>query len=263
MIRINLLPKTINTKRILRNTAILFGVLLVAVLAGGMTYGHKLDNDRLAEEKLASDTEAYEKKVKDLQAQAQTLRDSIKPIKQKLDFINAVIEYNGKTPKLYKQVAAWTYEKITYKSMAISSDGASLTMDARAKSLDDVGRYLLNMYRATDLFTEVTISGVPGYESDQGSGSGSSASGPDGGEIGGSQASLAGINAISNGVEQGPNLTNWIEFTVSCKLKTPITAPSFGAASAATGTGGVAAPAPSVGRAPAPPMTPAKPPGAP
>ena len=30
-------------------------------------------------------------------------------------------------------------------------------MNATVKNLDDLGRYMMNMYRATDLFTQVTI----------------------------------------------------------------------------------------------------------
>ncbi len=241
MIKINLLPRTIDQKRIIRNTALLFVFLLAVVIAGGTAYGIKLRGEVQKMEELATATEAIEKEVKDIQAQAQQKRDSIKPITMKLEFINQVLEYNKKYPKLYREIAKWTYDKVTLFSLAC--DGKEVKMQARAKSLDDLGRYLLNMYRATHLFTEVTISGVPSYKSfNVGGMSFNTQSGfsipseafGQGGNIGGSMANLAGIGAVEQGVGRTPidPLTGFgIPFEVKCKLKTPIEEPKFGGTS--------------------------------
>ena len=237
MIKINLLPRSINAKRIIRNTAILFAFLLVVVIAGGMTFYTKLCSNVQATEQLATETEAWEARVQGIQKQGTDMLAAVQPIQQKIDFISGVLEYNQKFAALYEQVGKWTYERVVYMSM--QSDGNVIAMQARAKSLDDVGRFLLNMYRATDLFAEVLISGVPGYPSNQSAGI-MTPGGPDyaaGGMISGSQASLAGIGAISSSIDKKPQGGTWIDFTVTCKLKTPIVAPAFAGAAAGTAPG--------------------------
>lgn len=236
MIKINLLPKSINERRAVKNTAILFGALVVAVVLIGVLYTQLFLIPQVqAEEQLATQTEALEKEVLKIEADTKDVRDSkIPPIQQKLDFIKGVLDYNLKYPKLYQDIAKWTYEKISY--MGMGCDGTQVVMSARAKSLDDLGRFLLNMYRATDLFTEVTISGVPGYQSgasNSGNG-GFQAPGISGG--GGPQANLAGIEAITSGVQNGP-AARFIGFGVNCKLKNPIVAPAFAGAQAAGAAG--------------------------
>jgi Tfp pilus assembly protein PilN len=252
MIKINLLPRTINEKAAIRNTAIVFAVVLVAVVVGGLTFSLNLANQVSQKESEAQTAEAWQKKVEDIQKQASDQRSSIKPIKDKLDFISAVLKFNGVYPKLYSEVARWTYEKVMYTGMAC--DGTQLVISARTKNLDYLGRYLLNMYRATDLFTEVTISGVPGYGKDSGSlanagfGAGMPGTPPMAGPSftpSSSQPSLAGIDAISSSMQRVPSQKGWIDFTVVCKLKTAVAAPSFAAA------GGTTAPAAAPGGMPA------------
>ena len=250
MIKINLLPKGMNQKSVVRSTAMLFGAILLLIVVSGVGYHIKLTGDVKQMEEQAAAAEAWQARVEAIQGEATRLLDSIKPIQAKLDFINAVLDYNLKYPKLYEDVAKWTYQKVVLLGMA--SDGKTLTMKARTKSLEDLGRYLLNMYRATDLFTEVAISGVPGYkESQAGSNASSSGQTDQGGQISGSQANLAGINAISGSVEKTPMAGSWMDFTVTCKIKTPIDAPAF------AGQGGGAAPGgPASTAVPAPPSAP-------
>lgn len=245
MIKINLLPKTINERKVVKNTAILFGVLVVVVALVGVGYAQLFLVPQVqAEELLATQTEQLEQEVMGIEKQRDEWNAKIPPVKQKLDFIKGVLDYNLKFPALYQEVAKWTYEKVAYMGMGCS--GTDVTMTARTKGLDDLGRYLLNMYRATDLFTEVTISGVPGYPMASG-GPGAEMPGmPSGG--GGPQANLSGIEAIAAGVQKGPS-ARYIAFTVNCKLKTPIVAPVFAGAPAAAGTAGAPGATPS-----APPM---------
>lgn len=236
MIKINLLPKTINQKAILRNTAMVFGALLVAVIAGGVTYNMKLTEQVNLKVQEAERVEALKAQVESIQGQASSLLTSIQPIQQKLDFIDAVLKHNLKYPELYQEVAIWTYKNVQYTSL--TCDGTSVTMNARVKNLDDLGRFLLNMYRATDLFTEVSITGVQGTGFAQTAYGNAGGSGTPGafGMPGGAPAyqpspsgvpSMAGIGAITAGVQQAPG-QNWINFTVTCRLKTPIVPPAFG-----------------------------------
>jgi len=238
MIKINLLPKSIYERRIVKNTAVLFGVLVVAVVAIGIVYTHLFLVPMVqAQEQDAAAAEDIERQVVAIEKERDEWKAKVPAIQQKLDFIRNVLEYNKKYPKLFEDVARWTYEKVAYTDMA--SDGAQVSMTARATSLDDIGRFLLNMYRATALFTEVTISGVPGYPIGSGDTSGAQVQniglGAWGG--GGPEGNLAGIGAIAFGVQQGPR-ARYIGFTVNCKLRTPIAAPAFAGMAAATGIPG-------------------------
>ncbi len=232
MIKINLLPKSINEKKIIKNTAILFGVLVVLVLAAGIGYAQLVLVPKVQDmDNQASQAEALEKEVIAIEGERDTWLGKIPPIKTKLTFINNVLEYNKKYPKLYEDIAKWTYEKISYTGM--TCDGQQVAIAARARSLDDLGRFLLNMYRATDLFTEVTISGVPGYPAGAGS-YGGGITMPQGSPGSGPQASLAGMPAIAESVMSGP-IARYLNFTVTCKLRTPIVAPTFQGGTAAPG----------------------------
>lgn len=153
MIKINLLPRTINEKAIIRNTALAFVVLLIAIVVGGLTYAGNLSKQVAQKEAEAQAVEAWEKRVEGIKKQAQDQLASIKPIKDKLDFINGVLKFNQEYPKLYADVAKWTYANVMYTGLVC--DGTQVVITARTKNLDNLGRYLLNMYRATDLFTEL------------------------------------------------------------------------------------------------------------
>lgn len=234
MIKINLLPKSIYEKKIVKNTALLFGALVVAIIAIGVLYTQFVLVPQVqAEEQLATETEAIEKEVVAIEGERDAWKAKIPPIKSKLDFINNVLEYNKQFPKLYEEIAKWTYEKISYVGM--TCDGTQVSMAARARSLDDLGRYLLNMYRATDLFTEVTIAGVPGYPAGANS-FGGGITIPQGMPGTGPQANLAGMPAIAESVLSGP-IARYLDFTVNAKLRTPITAPAFAGGTLATAGG--------------------------
>ncbi len=162
MIKLNLLPKVVDEKKDIRNMIILFSVLLLAVLAGCFAYIHQLDVN-IADMK-AKEAEARMRKenVDRIKAEAESWEGKIPPVKAKVDFFDSVMAYTDAYPKLYEQIARWTYNRVQYNAISTPAPDA-VVMAATAKNLDDVGRYLLNMYRATNLFTEVTISGVPGY----------------------------------------------------------------------------------------------------
>lgn len=263
MIKINLLPRSIYERRAVKKLAILFGVLVLAVVVIGVLYTQMfLVRQVEAMQAKADEAERLRIEVEGIESQTAKIKQDTDPINRKIQFITQVLDYNQKFPKLYEDIAKWTYEKIAYTSM--SCDGFTVKMSARARSLDDLGRYLLNMYQARELFSQVTISGVPGYPI--GSGEGGTVVqnlglGSWGG--GGPQGSLEGIGAIAAGVQQGPR-AQYINFEVTCTLRTPIVAPSFGGAQpGAPGVPGTPG-APGVPAAPGvPPMPGAQPPAAP
>ena len=152
-------------------------------------------------------------------------------------------------------MSRWVYEKVVL--VAMSCDGAQVTLQAKVKSLEDLGRFLLNMYQATDLFAEVLVTQANGFASGSSSQSANPVGAPSpGGEIGGSQASLAGIGAISESVQQGPATGTLMDITVVCRLRRPIVVPTFGAAASAPGSPGSPG-APGSPGVPAEPFSPA------
>jgi len=228
MIKINLLPKTINQKVILRNTALAFAGGLVAIIVGGVVFGLSLKAKADAELTEALRVEAQQARVQGLQSAAASVLGKVAALDAKLKFMDAVLKYNEEYPKLYADVAKWTYKNVQYTSM--TSDGARVTMTATVKNLDDLGRYMLNMYQARNLFTQVSIDSVQGGGLAQGSAGG--APGMPGGPMytpatPSGPGSMAGIGAITTGVERDPGRQGWIAFSVTCTLKQPIAGPSF------------------------------------
>jgi len=216
VLKINLLPPYILERKKVRQSAFLAGVAFLAVLAAMVGWWYTLDKKKAELTIQVQDMEQKRDQVVALEQLAKAEEDKIPPIQQKVDFIKAVLDYNEMYPKLYEELARYTYGRILYKSIQPTSD--TLTIQAHARTLGDCGRYLLNMYRATHLFSSVTISAVPGYPSDRRAG---------------------------------------FDFTVTCKLLKPIVAPTYaglGAQETQPGvayTGGVA-PSPAPGAAPPP-----------
>lgn len=218
MIKINLLPKSIGQSTLSQITAGILTVFLLLVVGGLLGYYHMVMVPRTDDmEKQANEAVELKTKVQGIQAQAAAQTDLIAPIKEKINFVNDVVKYNSKYPELFEEVARWTYDQVVYSSM--STSGGTLTMNARAQSLEDLGRYLLNMYRATGLFTSVSISNVPSYP---------------------------GRSSVPNN-GRGPIVQTPLDFTVTCQLKetfSPPSPPSGG------GGGGATAAAPSAAMGP-------------
>jgi hypothetical protein len=126
--------------------------------------------------------------------------------------------YNGKAPALYEELARFTYEKIRYREIALNE--TDMAIQAYAPSLADAGRYLLNLYRATHIFSQVSMSAVPGYSS-----AGTGAEGAVGPPLASSRPGSRGF-----------------DFTISCKLTQPLTPPAYGATEVAGQAGAAGVP---------------------
>lgn len=251
MIKINLLPRIVDERAAVRNTAIIFGVVLIAILVGAFTFTSRLKASVEDMERQAADAEAWKARVEQIQQQAAAIKNETAPMKRKVDFVTKVLEYNTRFPELYREIARWTYEKVKLNSL--QCDGAQVQMQIQVKTIDDLARYLFNMYRATHLFSSVTISALPGYPR-QAAGLQVGAAVPLYEESSEMQASsLAGIGAIAAGMRRTPG-TDQFDITVNCVLKNPITAPVFeGAAPAGQQQPGGPQTMPTPGPTPGPP----------
>lgn len=167
--------------------AILFAVLVACVAAGMFGWYSVLATKERNLNTQVLEWEAKAQEVKGIEAQAAAEEAKAGPIKGKVEFIEKLMAYNVEYPKLYEELAKYTYSRIVYKSVEPSSN--QLKISAHALSVGDCGRYLLNMYRASHVFTSVTIDDIPDWS-----------------------------GSIPNG----------FDFTVTCNLKTPIAAPTYG-----------------------------------
>ncbi|MEN6372042.1 MAG: hypothetical protein ABFD64_08520 [Armatimonadota bacterium] len=271
MIKINLLPPGIFEARVIKRLIVLFSFIVVAIVAGCMYYTstvNKATAGYKAETAIATD---WKNKADAYKSQADSKIASIAPIDAKLQFVAQVDSFNNVYPKFYENLAQYTYHKVTYSQIAVSTDG-KVTISATAPSLSDAGRYLLNMYRATDLFSNVSISGVPGYPANSSGGSlsgggmalnstplssatpalsqsggGLALAGGQAPELPGLSSSgirggLRGIGAVASGISRSQAKHTGFSFTVSCTIKDPsiLIPPSAPGGGSASGTPGAA-----------------------
>ena len=262
MLRINLLPKSIYERRNVRRMMFLFGFIFIALAAGMAAWIFKLSMTERDLTDLVAKTEAEAKLVIQLEADVAAEQAKIPPVKAKTKYIADVLDYNEKLPALYEQVAKYTYNRIEYRS--ISASGQSMQISARARTIGDCGRYLLNMYRAGHIFTSVAISAIPGWPT--GSTGGGGGGGMMGGGLMGGMPGMPGMGggmpgmpgmpgmgggmpgmagATSGGISGGTTSRNAIsrgfDFTVTCALVEPISAPQYvRGSSAAPAEGAVA-----------------------
>ncbi len=161
MLKINLLPAYIIEQEKIRKFATIFGVLVLAVIVGMLFYYKTLrDHHNNLKNELAA-VQVIEQRVKQLQAETQKIKSDNQTILNKVKFINDVLEYNLKVPRLYRELAKYTYKNIVYSQITVTSN--QITIEAYARNISDAGQYLLNLYKATHLFSSVSINAVPGY----------------------------------------------------------------------------------------------------
>jgi len=263
MIKINLLPPGIFEARVIKRLIVLFTVILIVIVAGCMYYTSRVNAEKEQYASEAVIAEGLRDKANSLKKMKDDELAKIGPINDKLNFMDEVENFNLKYPKLYKALARYTYHKVIYSQLSVTQDG-TVTISAYAPSLMDAGRYLLNMYRATDLFSSVSISAVPGYPSD-GSGTASGATSgttaapspppmlptrnaafgvsPAVGSSGVSSSpggAMGGMSAIASGIERSPGKRGGFSFTVTCRLVDPgMVAPPSPDGGAAAGTPGM------------------------
>lgn len=204
MLKINLLPKYIYEKRKVKQTAFMFAVLFLGVVAGMVAWHLSLAAKERDLTVQVADMQQKVNEVRSLETQAAAEEQRLPVIQGKVAFIESVMQYNLEYPKLYEELAKYTYNRIMYTS--VDPSGGQLKVGAHARSIGDCGRYLLNMYRASHVFSSVGIDGVPGWP------------------------------------HQGAQGDQGFDFNVTCNLVRPIAVPSYspgGAAARAPGAPGI------------------------
>lgn len=190
MLRINLLPASVAQRRRTRLTIIGFAALLLVCIAAPLAI-YASQKAHLSELTQQADTaEAGKKQTDALKAQAVSTLAKVKPIADKLKFVEDVHAYPRQWVALYNTLAETTPKSsFIYTEASVSggtggasggapggiggmggaaggaagaSGGATMTIKAYSPSLEEVGRYLQAMYQEPD-FQTVAVDHVPGY----------------------------------------------------------------------------------------------------
>ena len=160
MLRINLLPAYFAERRKTRLAIVGFSVGFLAVTAAmlGWFFVQKHNTEALEAQASAEADKAAQ--VVAIQTEATGIRAKVQPIKDKEEFVKAVLFQNSLRSRIFRQAAAYTYRDVEYRSMVIA--GNTLNVQASSKRVSDIGRYLITMFGNPDL-TAVSISGIPGW----------------------------------------------------------------------------------------------------
>jgi hypothetical protein len=252
MIKINLLPAQVFEKQVVRRLIGLFGVVLVLIVVGSLALRMKANADLGAMQTKLTETQAIEAQVRQLEKQRSDELAKVGPIETKVKFIEDVMDYNTKAPALYEELARFTYEKIKYRTIELTD--TEMKISAYAPSIADAGRYLLNLYRASHIFSQVSMSSVPGYSSKESGGMMSPESMAQLAQNLQGNPKLAAAMKKKMSSAQSPgaamkillqatggsglNRPRGFDFTVTCKLTNPFAPPSYGGAGGAASTGG-------------------------
>ena len=210
MLKINLLPAYVRQKAALKKAIGLCtaAVVIVGAVMGYWIYSLNEEKKQLNEDTIKMETEM--RLVEKLRAQVKAEQAKIPPIQNKINFFEGIKNYNLQLPALYEEVSRYTYNRVELSSM--SASGNRVTMQAHARTLGDFGRYLLNMYHATNLYSNVSVSSIPGWPS----------------PLLGTTGPTAQMPADANFTGILPEVTGGIDFSVNCTLVKPIAgAPSY------------------------------------
>jgi outer membrane murein-binding lipoprotein Lpp len=149
MLRINLLPAYLGEAK-KRTTQYVLAGLLFVVTAGAMAgwfVKQKGETDAMTTAAQKMDERATA--VETLKSNTDTLEATIKPLKDKVNFVKQVRWYNGLRPRVFEQAARYTDPRVEYMSMGVSGD--TLSIKGRVKKLEDAASYYLAMSANPDV----------------------------------------------------------------------------------------------------------------
>jgi hypothetical protein len=162
MTKVNLLPDYIWEGKRRRQTWILVfaGLLLELAALGFFVMSEKANLNDLTATKDELETKAND--VTKIEDNAKNIASTIQPITDKTKFIEDVLNYDKRFPALFERTNMYTSSRVGYRQMQPAQ--TVLNLSAYARNVSDIGRYLLNIQRAKDVFTTVSItSQMPGW----------------------------------------------------------------------------------------------------
>jgi len=123
MIKINLLPAFVRERKVVRKLLMLVFVLLGLELLGFAYWYNRVSTQgyNVGQELDAAKAQAQE--VQRLQAEAQSIRADIEPIRAKTKFIEDTMNFPKKLADLLDSIRRYTYAKVIYTSLQLGSGG--------------------------------------------------------------------------------------------------------------------------------------------
>ncbi|MBM3494249.1 MAG: hypothetical protein FJX72_08010 [Armatimonadetes bacterium] len=163
MLRINLLPPYIYEGAKRRNVTVVWVIILLAVIAGFVFGKVQIDNQTAALNSEKESLTPNADKADRLQAQANSINGESQTIRDKRDFVKNARLYNSTTyqPVVYN-IRDYTMKGVLYSSFQPS--GQTVTMDAYAGSLAQVGHYMMWMEHNPNVqHVNIALSGIPSF----------------------------------------------------------------------------------------------------
>ena len=161
MLRINLLPAYIAERQKVRNAIIGSVILFLAVVGAMLGYQFLVLNKALEERTAEAEAKQQEADAEAAyEAKTASIRTQIKPLQEKVDFVEFTRYYNTLRPRIFRKAAEYTYRDVEYNQMSVS--GNTLSINAYVKNIADVGRFYITFFGNPDV-TAVSISGIPSW----------------------------------------------------------------------------------------------------
>jgi hypothetical protein len=161
VIKINLLPAYVLERHLVRRTAMLMGVVILAqVSALGFALVQLGGAQQEADVRLKHWT-AKANEVSTVQNQANQERSAAGPFQAWVDFVNNVHTNNAKWAWLYEEIAKWVDNKVVLRTM--NASGQTVTLTGATDSLESAKRWYLNSFMCY-LYADVKLQvQVPGW----------------------------------------------------------------------------------------------------
>jgi hypothetical protein len=164
MLRINLLPAYIAQRKRVTNTII--GMVALFLIVNGLMLGYNfavLGPAVTAKEEEANAMQAKADAVVAYEAETTQIRAKVKPLQEKVQFVELVRYHNGIRQKIFRNVARYTYKNVEYDSMAVS--GSTLSLRGYVAQLSDIGRFYITLFGNPDVTAVSLTSSLPSWPS--------------------------------------------------------------------------------------------------
>jgi hypothetical protein len=163
MLKINLLPPTINAGATRGKMIGLWIFLWIVTVGGFMFWLTKLNDEAARIKSEATALEPTANKADATQREADDINAKSAAVRAKADFIRNANEFNSTAYQtVVNNVRDYTIKSVLYRDMNIS--GNTVTLTAYAPSLAEVGRYLMWMEHNPSISNvSIAINSIPGF----------------------------------------------------------------------------------------------------
>lgn len=121
MVKINLLPAFVKERKVVRKLLMLVFILLGLELLGFAYWYNRVSKQGYDIGQQLETAKAQAQEVQNLQAQAQSIRAEIEPIKAKTKFIEDTMKFPVQLAQLLDSIRRYTYAKVIYTSLQLGS----------------------------------------------------------------------------------------------------------------------------------------------